>query len=132
MYYQYVSSNSGVTPDLNGVPQGNLAACPSFVSAMDLIGKRWNGMIVQALAGGCVGFAEVRRFCPGLTDAVLARRFKELEDGGLVTRAVLPETRPPAVRYGLTDAGHDLAPILDALTAWGERHALPQPVKEHP
>lgn len=98
-----------------------LSACPSFVAAMDIVGRRWNGIILQALAKGCTAFSEIGRFTPGLSDAMLSRRLRDLEAQQLLTRTVSGE-RPPAVRYALTEAGIALAPILDALTAWGETY----------
>ena len=97
-----------------------LSACPSFVAAMDIVGRRWNGLIVQALAEGCTSFSEIARYAERLSDAVLARRLRELEGDGLVERTIV-DARPPAVRYTLTEAGVALAPILDSLTEWGER-----------
>lgn len=113
VYYQYVSNYQIVSP--------SLAACPSFVAAMDIVGKRWNGIIVQAIAEGCNAFSEIARYTPGLSDTMLARRLRELEDQQLVLRSVT-SGRPPAVHYSLTDAGAALAPVLDALTAWGEQY----------
>ncbi|WOF24072.1 helix-turn-helix domain-containing protein [Microbacterium betulae] len=102
-----------------------LSACPSFVAAMDIVGRRWNGLIVQALAEGCTSFSEIARYAERLSDAVLARRLRELEDDGLVERTIV-DARPPAVRYTLTGAGAALAPILDSLTEWGERFTPPE------
>lgn len=98
-----------------------LSACPAFVAAMDVIGRRWNGLIIQAVGAGCASFTEISRYASGLSDAVLARRLKELEDDGLLTRAVV-DSRPPSSRYELTEAGRSLLPILEGLTAWGEQH----------
>lgn len=88
---------------------------------MDIVGRRWNGLIIQAIGKGCVSFSQIGRFVGGLSDAMLARRLRELEGQALITRSVL-DARPPAVRYALTEAGLGLVPVLDALTEWGERY----------
>lgn len=93
---------------------------------MDIVGKRWNGLIIGAVKEGCASFGEIAAYA-ALSDAVLARRLRELESHGLIVRTVHP-TRPPSVRYELTAAGSALAPILDALTQWGARYAAPQHV----
>ncbi|MFT8787027.1 MAG: helix-turn-helix domain-containing protein [Bifidobacterium psychraerophilum] len=97
-------------------------ACPSFVRAMAIIGRRWSGLIIQAMAKGCTSFTEISTFAEKLSDASLSRRLKELEDDGLIIRSVLDE-RPVKVRYSLTEAGVALAPALDMLTSWGEQYA---------
>ncbi len=87
---------------------------------MEIIGRRWNGLILQALGEGCTTFTEVARYVEGLSDAVLARRLRELEGDALIERTVT-DARPPGVRYTLTAAGAALTPILDQITTWGER-----------
>lgn len=110
-----MSENRWRTPDAG--------ACPSFVAAMGIVGKPWNGLIVQALGSGCESFTQIARYATGLSDAMLSRRLTELCERGLVVREVI-DTRPPGVRYGLTAAGLDLVPVLDALTDWAESHMV--------
>jgi HxlR-like helix-turn-helix len=45
-------------------------------------------------------------------------RVRELEAAGLVERRQFAEI-PPGVEYSLTPAGRRLAPVIDALAAWG-------------
>jgi Predicted transcriptional regulators len=87
---------------------------------MEIVGRRWNGRVVQALGSGCKGFAEIARHVEGVSDQVLARRLRELESDGLIRRSVT-YGRPPAARYALTDTGRSLLPVLDALTEWGRQ-----------
>nr|WP_309147691.1 winged helix-turn-helix transcriptional regulator [Thermophilibacter sp. ET337] len=42
-----------------------------------------------------------------------------MEADGLVHREVFAEV-PPRVEYSLTPLGQSLAPVIDALKAWGE------------
>jgi DNA-binding HxlR family transcriptional regulator len=95
---------------------------------MAIIGRRWSGLIIQAMAKGCTSFTEISTYAEKLSDASLSRRLKELEDDGLIVRSVSDE-RPVRVRYSLTEAGVALAPVLDMLTSWGERYAA-GPVEE--
>ncbi|WP_375378020.1 winged helix-turn-helix transcriptional regulator [Thermophilibacter sp. ET337] len=50
-----------------------------------------------------------------------ARRsqLRAMEADGLVHREVFAEV-PPRVEYSLTPLGQSLAPVIDALKAWGE------------
>lgn len=94
--------------------------CDAAVShAFSVLGKRWNGMIVDALGQGELSFVGLRRAVAGISDAVLSDRLGELSDAGLVVRKV--EAGPPvAVAYALTDAGCRLVPILSQLGEWAE------------
>ena len=103
---------------------GNLAApmCEAALfDAFGLLGKRWNGVILGVLAGGPLGFAELRRGVGSITDSVLSDRLSELAAAGLVERTVT-DTRPPGVMYELAPAGAALAPILDQLASWAGAH----------
>lgn len=100
-------------------------ACDAGIRrAFDFLGKRWNGVILQALSQGPVGFAELRRHVGAITDSVLSDRLSELSRAGLVERTVT-DTRPPGVNYQLTSNGRELLPILDQLGNWAHKH-LPE------
>ncbi|SDQ62345.1 helix-turn-helix domain-containing protein [Microbacterium sp. cf332] len=94
--------------------------CDAAVShAFSVLGKRWNGMILDVLGQGDLSFVGIRRAVSGISDAVLSDRLTELSEAGLVDRRV--EAGPPvAVTYALTDAGCRLVPILSQLGEWAE------------
>ena len=92
--------------------------------AFELLGKRWNGVILGTLSSGPAGFAELRRGVGSITDSVLSDRLAELSDAGLITRKVT-DTRPPGVSYELSAAGCALLPALDQLAAWASEN-LPE------
>ncbi|WP_159500796.1 helix-turn-helix domain-containing protein [Microbacterium sp. 18062] len=96
------------------------ALCPSFLAAMDILGKRWNGALIQVLRGGALRFVDLKSTVPGISDAVLTTRLGELLRCGLVER-VLPGTGSTRGVYALTEKGRALLPVLDDLTAWSER-----------
>ena len=91
--------------------------CARFHYAIELIGRRWSGAILIALASGRDRYSAVRDAIPGLSDRMLCDRLRELEAAGLVRRDVVPTT-PVNVRYQLTAKGQALGPVLDALSAW--------------
>ena len=62
--------------------------CPDFHAAIELIGRRWAGAILWALAERPHYFAELTASVPGLSDRLLSRRLRELEAAGLVERSV--------------------------------------------
>ena len=103
----------------DGPDEGRLGACPNFHAAVELIGRKWNGVILLQLLGGPLRFLELRERIPRVTDAMLSQRLKELEAAAIVERVVTTATRPVEVRYLLTPIGDRLAPVLDAVSAWG-------------
>jgi DNA-binding HxlR family transcriptional regulator len=105
---------------------GFSAFCPSFQSAVEIIGRRWTGAVLRALFAGCTRFGEVTAAVPGLSDRLLSERLKELENEGIVVRTVTPAT-PVRVEYHLTDKGRDLVPVVRALSDWAERWAAAYP-----
>jgi DNA-binding HxlR family transcriptional regulator len=95
------------------------AICPRYHYAVELIGARWSGAILEALLDGRHRYADVKAVVPGLSDTMLAQRLRELEREGLVERHVVAST-PVRVEYHLTEKGRALAPVVDALKAWAE------------
>jgi DNA-binding HxlR family transcriptional regulator len=93
--------------------------CPRYEAAMEIIGKRWNGLILKVLMSGKKRFKDIRDLIPALSDRMLSERFKELEAAGIVTRHVYAET-PVRVEYELTEMGKTLGPALDELQKWAE------------
>ena len=99
-------------------PNGSRArVCPDFHAAIELIGRRWAGAILIALADGPHYFAELGSAIPGLSDRLLSRRLRELEAAGLVERSVHDGT-PARVSYALTAMGKALEPTLAELRSW--------------
>src|ERR671937_2430942 len=92
---------------------------------LDTVGDRWSLLIVRDLLGGPGRFSDLRRLLTTVTPKWLTIRLRQLESEGIVKRRQEPGRRE--VWYELTEKGRDLAPVLEALVAWGlkyERHAL--------
>ena len=94
--------------------------CPHFHAAIELIGRRWTGAILWALAERPHFFAELVAAVPGLSDRLLSARLRELEAEGLVERSV-HDGSPARVSYALTDKGRSLTPALHELRGWARR-----------
>src|SRR5215831_1142827 len=93
--------------------QDDAPACEAVLGrAFDLLGKRWNGLVVAVLSERPLGFAELRRRIGTISDSVLSDRLAELAEAGLIERSVT-DGRPPGVQYGLLPAGKALVPVLE-------------------
>jgi len=100
------------------------AACRSREVLVHLTGK-WNVLILIALRGGTMRFAELRRKVNGVSERMLAKSLQQLESHGLLVRRSFPVV-PPHVEYTLTPLGHEAAARIEKLTDWIEDnvHAL--------
>ena len=96
------------------------AFCPYFHRAVELVGRRWTGVILRALLHGATRFWQIRDSIPEMNDRMLASRLKELEAEGIVTRTVIPDT-PVRIEYGLTEQGKDLQQVIATIEAWADR-----------
>ncbi|GGQ44846.1 winged helix-turn-helix transcriptional regulator [Streptomyces flaveolus] len=92
-------------------------------AAMEVIGGKWKGLILWALAERPYRFGALRRELPGVTEKVLAAQLRELEADGIVHREEYEEV-PPRVEYSLTARGVTLNEALAPLGAWGRANVL--------
>lgn len=105
-------------------PEAISAFCPLYHRAIEIIGRRWTGVIVRVLLGGPARFSHIRATVPGLSDRLLSERLKELEGEGIVDRRVLPGT-PVGIEYRLTPKGEALADVVSATSRWAEEWLVP-------
>jgi len=96
------------------------ALCVRFHKAVELVGRRWTGAVIQLLLPGRMRYAELRDAIPDISDRMLSERLRELEIEGIVARIVVPET-PVRVEYELTPKGRALEHALAAIGKWAER-----------
>lgn len=94
--------------------------CPKYEVAMDIIGKKWTGLIIRVLMDGPKRFKDIKSQIPEMSDRMLTERMKELESVGIVKRNVYPET-PVRIEYSLTDKGNSLKSIIHAIQDWSEQ-----------
>ncbi|CAN7218742.1 winged helix-turn-helix transcriptional regulator [Rhizobium sp. LjRoot258] len=107
----------------------NFPGCPVEATLNFLDGK-WKGVILFHLMGGTLRFNELRRKLPSVTQRMLTKQLRELEESGLVSRTVFPVV-PPRVDYALTPLGITLKPVINALAAWGEENVFCLPQGRH-
>jgi DNA-binding HxlR family transcriptional regulator len=91
--------------------------CPRFHQAVELIGRRWTGAVLQMLMDGRRRYSDLKGSVPEISDRMLSERLRELEAEGVVRRLVTPDT-PVRVEYELTAKGAELRAVLCAISAW--------------
>ncbi|WP_037465903.1 winged helix-turn-helix transcriptional regulator [Shimazuella kribbensis] len=91
--------------------------CPKFEAAVEILAKKWTGLILRVLMEEKRRFRDIREQIPQMSERMLAERLKDLEASGLVNRQVYPET-PVRIEYTLTEKGKALQPVLDSIEAW--------------
>jgi DNA-binding HxlR family transcriptional regulator len=94
--------------------------CARFHRAVELIGGRWTGAIIQTLLQGKTRYALIKAAIPDMSDRMLSERLRSLEAEDLVTRWVIADT-PVRVEYELTEKGRSLENALLEISAWANR-----------
>jgi DNA-binding HxlR family transcriptional regulator len=92
--------------------------CP-VTKAAEIFGDRWTPIIIRELCFGTRSFGELLAAAPPISRTVLAQRLKQLEQSGVVH--IEPKPSGKGHLYRLTPAGEDFRPIIELLSAWGQR-----------
>ncbi|NQW20397.1 MAG: helix-turn-helix transcriptional regulator [Chloroflexi bacterium] len=95
--------------------------CPHYEAAMELLARRWTGLILTSLMEKSARFSEIGVAVDGISDRMLSQRLVELEDIGMIQRKVDATQRPVLVEYSSTQMARELAPVFDALQGWAEK-----------
>jgi DNA-binding HxlR family transcriptional regulator len=101
----------------------NTTLCPRFEKGMQILSKRWTGLIVNQLLNGPQRFCNIESAFP-ISGRILSERLKDLEIEGIVKRDVYPET-PVRIEYSLTEKGKALAPVMDEIQNWAQEWLEP-------
>ncbi|PYZ92282.1 HxlR family transcriptional regulator [Salipaludibacillus keqinensis] len=89
---------------------------------LSLIGGKWKMIILWHLGKeGTKRFGELKRMLPNITQKMLTKQLRELEEDKLIHREVYPVV-PPKVEYSLTEHGETLIPILESMYQWGRKY----------
>ena len=90
-----------------------------FQKAFDILGKKWNGLVLISLLENPKRFTDIRRDIPDLSDRVLTERLRELESLDLIKRNVYTRI-PVKVEYELTKKGKKLEKSMLEIQIWAE------------
>lgn len=84
--------------------------------ALDVVGDRWNLLIVRQLLVAPARYRELLDGLPGVATNLLTDRLRDLETAGVVERQLAEEGN--AVVYALTPWGAELREPVDGLIRW--------------
>lgn len=92
--------------------------CPKFENGMQLVSKRWVGLILFELLKGKKRFSEMEADLP-ISGRLLSDRLKTLEKEGIVERNIYSEF-PVRIEYSLSEKGKALEPVIQEIQRWAE------------
>lgn len=84
--------------------------------ALDVVGDRWNLLIVRQLLLAAARYRELLDGLPGVATNLLADRLRALETAGVVERRMAEEGN--AIMYTLTPWGAELREPIESLIRW--------------
>lgn len=92
--------------------------------ALGIVVGKWKPVILLYLMHeGTKRFSELKRSMPGITQKMLTKQLRELEEEDIIRRVVYPQV-PPKVEYSITAYGQTIGPVLEAMHVWGTNHVL--------
>ncbi len=95
----------------------------SAARSLEVVGERWSLLIIRdALFAGVSRFSDFARRL-GMARNILAARLESFVEAGIMERRSSDDSAYD--QYFLTDKGRDLAPIIVALTKWGDKWQAP-------
>jgi DNA-binding HxlR family transcriptional regulator len=98
-----------------------LAIMLPIKDALQILSGKWKLPIIVSLSFGSKRFTQISKEIAGITDKVLSKELKELEENKLITRTVYNSV-PPAVEYEITPHGLALERVIMELKNWGIQH----------
>lgn len=107
---------------------------------MEVIGRvadKWTMCVLEVLSQkGVLRFTRIGELVGGISQRMLTKTLRQMEEDGFVTRTVYPEV-PPRVEYELTELGHSLCAAFCGVWLWAEKHyaqlqSLPKREKPSP
>ena len=90
--------------------------------ALEILVGKWKPLILlHLMKEGTQRFSELKRSLPDITQKMLTKQLRELEEEDIVERKVYAQV-PPKVEYSITEYGRSLESILVAMHEWGMNH----------
>jgi DNA-binding HxlR family transcriptional regulator len=88
----------------------------ALARALDVVGDRWNLLIVRELLIGPARYGELREGLSGIATNLLTDRLRDLETAGVIERRLSDDSS--AITYALTPWGAQLREPINGLIRW--------------
>jgi DNA-binding HxlR family transcriptional regulator len=89
---------------------------------MSIISGKYKVVILWHLGhDGALRYMELRKLFKDISDRILTKQLREMEQDYVISRAVRSESRLK-VEYSLSNIGLSLLPIVDSIYEWGRGH----------
>jgi DNA-binding HxlR family transcriptional regulator len=95
--------------------------CRMIDAYLSIFGSRWNLLIMNELFNSPKRFNELKRALSPITQTVLVRHLKTLEEMGMIERNVVADT-PLSVYYSISKSGFAVIPSMVNLYGWIIEH----------
>lgn len=93
----------------------------NIAQTLNIIGDRWTLLVLHEILAGRTTFNEIKKELRGISSNILSDRLKHLEHSGLVISSLYSE-HPPRYEYTLTESGHELEGVFNAIILWGRNN----------
>lgn len=89
---------------------------------MSIISGKYKIVIIWHLGNeGPHRYSELFRLFKDISNRILTKQLRELEQDGIISRKIYPVV-PPKVEYHLTELGESILPIVNDMWRWGKEH----------
>jgi DNA-binding HxlR family transcriptional regulator len=98
--------------------------CPYLQFAFEILGKKWNGLIIHYLSlctNGTAHFSDMKRDLPEITPRALSLKLTELIEYGLIDKVVTSGSSV-SISYHLTEKGRALTNALAPIQNWAHQY----------
>lgn len=86
------------------------------------VADKWTMLVLEVLASnGVLRFTELSERVGDVSQKMLTKTLRRMEEDGFLTRTVYPVV-PPKVEYQLTELGESLGAAFCGVWLWAERH----------
>ncbi len=106
-------------------PEGNVSTPELDSVVLEVISRvadKWTMRVLEALAQhGVLRFTRIAHLVGDISQKMLTKTLRRMEEDGFVVRTVYPEV-PPKVEYQLTELGHSLCAAFCSVWEWAEKH----------
>lgn len=92
------------------------------LAAISRVADKWTMCVLEVLnQHGTLRFSHIARLVGSVSQRMLTKTLRQMEEDGFVTRTVHAEV-PPKVEYELTELGASLCAAFCGVWTWAEKH----------